>query len=752
MVNPGMLINGRYEIIEIIGSGGMADVYKASDTRLNRMVAVKILKQEYSNDKSFITRFKNEAQSAAGLSHPNIVSVYDVGDDEGYHYIVMELVEGITLKKFIEKKGRLEVRESVGIAIQIAQGMEAAHDNHIIHRDIKPQNIIISRDGKVKVADFGIAKMVSSDTFTSNAIGSVHYLSPEQARGGYSDERSDIYSLGVTLYEMLTGQLPFGGETDITVALAHIQNQAKPAREIVPSIPYALDRVVQKCMQKHPENRYSSASDLIIDLKHSITNPDGDFVKIDDGSDVVSEPTKTFSDREVSQIKNQVKTQPAKAKSARPQNAADSKVLREELEELDTIDSKWEKAIMIISIVFVLAVCGGLIYAIVHFLGIGNLGDIATTPTPNPAASVTFTPSPEPTKTVTFKMPNLYGYTFDDAVRMMASYSKDVTVLEDTSEYSNDLDEGLVLKQYPIEGVDVLTNGTVRLTLSAGGEPISVPRVIGLTKDAAQSTLQTAGFLVSPVYEVSDAIESGMAIRTEPATGEMLKTGEKVVLFISSGAAVSYTEVPSLVGKTQEAAVKEIEEWGLVVGSVSEDYSDIFTEGYVINQSLEARKTVFKGDVIDITISMGPYPAGYVPTPTPEPLIDVPVSGTDDSVNWDGSKIDPVKEAGRQFYVVEFDTTGLVNPIEENGANWMEFKVNQDGRDYVVITDYTLSVENGVRDLISHSTFDGGISYRLYADYGEFTQLHEGVATIEAFIGSESLGVQVIYLNLETAW
>ena len=206
MIQSGTLLSERYEIKERIGSGGMADVYRAVDTRLNRLIAVKVLKSEFSNDKSFISRFKNEAKSAAGLSHPNIVSVYDVGDDKGFHYIVMELVEGITLKKFIEKKGRLEVREAVGISIQIAQGMEAAHEHGIIHRDIKPQNIMISRDGKVKVADFGIAKVVSSDTYTQNAVGSVHYLSPEQARGGYYDERSDIYSLGVTLYEMLTGQ------------------------------------------------------------------------------------------------------------------------------------------------------------------------------------------------------------------------------------------------------------------------------------------------------------------------------------------------------------------------------------------------------------------------------------------------------------------------------------------------------------------------------------------------------------------
>jgi len=240
MLKPGMFISDRYEIIDKVGSGGMADVYKARDQRLSRFVAIKVLKPEYSSDKSFVNKFRGEAQSAAGLSHPNIVNVYDVGDDNGLYFIVMELVEGITLKRFIERKNKLEVKEAVGIAIQIAQGMEAAHDNHIIHRDIKPQNIIISRDGKVKVTDFGIAKATTSNTITSNAMGSVHYLSPEQARGGYSDEKSDIYSLGVTLYEMLSGKVPFAGDNTVSVALLHIQGEAMPLRELDPEIPVSV--------------------------------------------------------------------------------------------------------------------------------------------------------------------------------------------------------------------------------------------------------------------------------------------------------------------------------------------------------------------------------------------------------------------------------------------------------------------------------------------------------------------------------
>ena len=228
MISPGMIISERYEIIDKVGSGGMADVYNAKDLRLNRNVAIKVLKQEYSNDAKFVAKFRAEAQSVAGLSHPNIVNVYDVGEDDNLHYIVMELVEGITLKKFIERKGKLEINEAIGIGIQIAQGIDEAHKNHIIHRDIKPQNIIISREGKVKVTDFGIAKAATSNTITSNAMGSVHYISPEQARGGYSDEKSDIYSLGVTLYEMLAGHVPFEGESTVSVAYAHVHEEAVP--------------------------------------------------------------------------------------------------------------------------------------------------------------------------------------------------------------------------------------------------------------------------------------------------------------------------------------------------------------------------------------------------------------------------------------------------------------------------------------------------------------------------------------------
>ncbi|MDO4521519.1 MAG: protein kinase [Eubacteriales bacterium] len=280
MLKEGMFIQGRYEIVGKIGTGGMADVYKAKDHKLNRFVAVKVLKAEFRADKAFITKFRAEAQAAAGLAHPNIVNIYDVGEDHGMYFIVMELVEGITLKDYVAKKGRLTVREATSIAIQVSQGLEAAHNSGIIHRDVKPQNIIISTDGKVKVTDFGIARAVNNNTITTAAMGSVHYSSPEQARGGYSDAKSDIYSLGITLYEMLTGRVPFDGDSTVAIAIKHLQEEMKSPDFYVPDLPRSTVQIINKCTQKSPDRRYANMSELIRDLKESLVNPEGDFVFI----------------------------------------------------------------------------------------------------------------------------------------------------------------------------------------------------------------------------------------------------------------------------------------------------------------------------------------------------------------------------------------------------------------------------------------------------------------------------------------
>jgi len=302
MIREGVILGERYEVRERIGTGGMAEVYRGKDQKLNRFVAIKVLKKEYREDEVFVRKFRAEAQSAAGLMNPNIVNVYDVGEDRGLYYIIMELVEGITLKDYIEKKDGLSAKETISISIQICNGVEAAHSHHIIHRDIKPQNIMISKEGKVKVMDFGIARVASSTTVSSNAMGSVHYTSPEQARGGFSDEKSDIYSVGITMYEMVTGRVPFDGESTVSIAIKHLQEEITPPSVYVPDIPYSLEQIILKCTQKNADKRYPNATLLIMDLKRALVDPQGHFVSMlpyEQGTDTVM-----ITDEDMSRIQS----------------------------------------------------------------------------------------------------------------------------------------------------------------------------------------------------------------------------------------------------------------------------------------------------------------------------------------------------------------------------------------------------------------------------------------------------------------
>ena len=281
MIRPGMFMEDRYEILDKIGAGGMSDVYKAKDHKLNRFVAIKFLTQEYCEDKTFVAKFQIEAQSAAALLHPNVVSVYDVNEADGIYYIVMEFVDGITLKRYIDRNGRLPIKEATSIAIQVGQGIEAAHNANIIHRDIKPQNVLISREGKIKVTDFGIARTTTANTISQDILGSVHYISPEQARGGQVDERSDIYSFGIVFYEMVTGELPFDGDSTVSIALKHIQESVPLVSDIVDGVPSSVVRIIEKCTQKKPDRRYQKMSSLLADLKTSLISPNEDFVVLE---------------------------------------------------------------------------------------------------------------------------------------------------------------------------------------------------------------------------------------------------------------------------------------------------------------------------------------------------------------------------------------------------------------------------------------------------------------------------------------
>lgn len=598
MIGPGMMISDRYEIIDKVGSGGMADVYKAKDHRLNRFVAIKVLRQEYSSDAKFVAKFRAEAQSVAGLSHPNIVNVYDVDEDENYNYIVMELVEGITLKKFIEKKGKLDVNEAVGIAVQIAQGMEAAHDNHIIHRDIKPQNIIISKEGKVKVTDFGIAKAATSNTITSNAMGSVHYISPEQARGGYSDEKSDIYSLGVTMYEMLSGNVPFEGDSTVAVALSHIQEEAVALHELDPEIPMSLSKIVRKCMQKKPELRYLNAAALIADLKRAVNEPDGDYVKLE--SMVVDpSPTKKISDIELNAIK-----EASRAVDPVREDAYDTE---EPYYEDDAIDPKLEKILKICSAVVAVIIIIGVVLIIGKFAGwwghSGKEKDAASATTAPTATTVA-------AEDGQVAVPGIVGKSLEDAEQMLT----DNKLHWQLKPVEADEDPNVVTDQEPAEGEMVDEGARVTIYYSQGSG-VTIPDVSNKTESDAKSMIEAAKLKVGSVSEeYNNTVAKGNVISTDPVIGSSVDEGTSVNLVISLGAEGDQAVVPNLVGKKESVALERLTAAGLK-SKVTYIYSDK-TKGTVISQTQKSGSKVEKGSVVQYSVSLGAK--AVKPTATPK--------------------------------------------------------------------------------------------------------------------------------------
>jgi serine/threonine protein kinase/beta-lactam-binding protein with PASTA domain len=661
MIKAGMIISDRYEIVELVGIGGMAEVYKAMDRRLNRFVAIKFLKPEFASDKDFVSRFRVEAQAAAILSHPNIVTVYDVGEDDDLHYIVMELVEGITLKKFIERKDRLEIKEAVGIAIQIAQGLECAHKNKIIHRDVKPQNIIISRDGKVKVTDFGIARVssIANGTLAQQiALGSVHYLSPEQARGGYSDEKSDIYSLGENLYHMISGQVPFDASDSISIALMQIQNKETPLHELRPDVPVSVEKIVEKCMQKKPERRYLSATDLISDLRRSLKEPDGDFVRMT--SNVVPDsPTIRMTKEDLDAIKNGAKSVPVDDIDIKNQNESDddtesdvetkdknphakqakkaksNKIGKEDEEDLDSMDPKFEKFIIIGTIVITVALGLALIFLIVKltgFFGLFNNGnDNGVTPTP--AIEVTEAGNGETTLATDLsglvKVPAVVGLSKDDAEKTLKAVSANFTILWE-EDYSAEVEKDYVISQYPPSSTDVAKNSQITLTISVGAETLAVPDISKQTLDEAKETLSAAGFETTTVtYEANADFEAGIVLSTNPAAGEMLATDQNIEIVVSSGPDNTTVAMPKLIGKTQDKAEEILSDAGLGIGDVDYANSDKYSEGKVCAQNYAEGDKVVIGTKVDITLSLGP--ADVEPTGKPDTADDTPTPTSEPS-------------------------------------------------------------------------------------------------------------------------
>ncbi len=627
MIRIGMMVGDRYEIIEKIGTGGMSDVYKAKCHKLNRFVAVKVLKQEFSENTNFVTKFRVEAQAAAGLMHPNIVNVYDVGEENEIHYIVMELVEGITLKKYIEKKARLSVKEAVSIAIQISMGIEAAHNNHIIHRDIKPQNIIISKEGKVKITDFGIAKAATSNTITSNVMGSVHYTSPEQARGGYSDEKSDIYSLGITLFEMLTGRVPFNGETTVAIAIKHIQEPIPSPREYVSEIPVSVEQIVYKCCQKSPDRRYQSMAELVADLKQSLISPDEDFVKIVNPDEEAS--TRAITDKDMVQIKRQSDRRDSMDEALRlnkdvqrkPKHKAPEEIYEEEeypeeemddedimeddieddMDEEEDYDPKMERVTTILAIVAAL-----IIGCIVLFLVGKTLGIFPTGSSAGEGIGIQ-TQVEEIADQV--EMPKVVGRQIEEVKQELLGLglAPEITYRE-TDEY----EAGLVLECNIGIGLMVDSNTEIMLTVSAGPSGIEVPAVVGSSKAEAVSNLEQKGFVVNSTESYDANVPKGDVISQNPEGGTKAPSGSAVTIRISLGAEDTKVRIPDLIGVSEMDAMATLTELGLTVGSVSEvNNEDAALTGLVCYQSYSVGSYVEKGTAIDLRVSIGPKQVTY---------------------------------------------------------------------------------------------------------------------------------------------
>ena len=601
MLKEGTFIADRYEIVGKVGTGGMADVYKAKDHTLGRFVGIKVLKQEFSEDVNFVTKFRTEAQSAAGLEHPNIVNIYDVGSENAIHYIVMEYVEGITLKTYIEKKGQLSFKEAVSIAIQVGRGIEAAHNKHIIHRDIKPQNIIISTEGKVKVTDFGIARAASSNTINSDVMGSVHYASPEQARNGFVDGKSDIYSLGIVMYEMVTGRVPFDGESTVAIAIQHLQEEMVRPSAYAPDLPVSLEKIIIKCTQKSPDRRYDSIGDLLIDLKKALISPNEDFVLMVPVGQ--QDKTRVMKQEEVESIKEQTRNMYYEDAAEEP---AKEEEQEEEEEEDDSgfLNPKMEKAVTIMGIVAAVIIVAIIIYIVGSFFGLFRFGGSDRKDKEQDKQEEIIEPEDEAEDTKDqeeqVEMIDVKGKTFEEAKDALNSIGLGIDKAGEES--SDTYAQGQIVGQSVEVGVKVDKNTTILVTISSGVGEVDVPSVTGLDKETAEAKLTENGFIANVNFEYSETVANGTVISQSPEAGSKAKKGDTVTINVSRG--VEPIVMINVLNKPEAEARAALSNLGLNVTTTS-DYSNDVPEGNVISQSIVEGKSVEKGATVTLVISLG---------------------------------------------------------------------------------------------------------------------------------------------------
>ncbi len=608
MLQNGMIIAARYQVEEQIGSGGMADVYKATDLKLGRTVAIKVLKQEFSDDKNFVNKFRAEAQSAANLEHPNIVNVYDVGLQNGFYYIVMEYVSGITLKEYIEKKGRLNYRETLSIAIQVARGIQAAHANNIIHRDIKPQNIIISSEGKVKVTDFGIARAASEDTIHSDVMGSVHYSSPEQARNGYVSNRSDIYSLGIVMYEMVTGRVPFDGDSAVEVAIKHLQDEMVSPSTIATDLPISLEKIILKCTQKSADRRYDSIDSLLVDLRKSLLNPYEDFVVM---SAADQGKTRVLTDEEQREIQENAVA--SRYGQDAPEEEIDDKyayIYDDEDEEEDEKDgeggrflnARMEKTVNILRIVVLIVIIVIVVYILGSFFGLFHFGsgrnrnanDTATEESADQA-----------------EMISVLGLSLSQAQEEVDKLDMDLVIEKSGEQASERYSVGQIISQDIAQGQMVERGAVIQVVTAADAaqDIVYIPDVVGQTADSATAMLENEGFVVNREFQYSSNITAGNVISQSPSGNSSGKAGDTITIYVSQG--TESTTVPSVVGQSESSARSAIGNANLNVGTVTQDYSSSVAEGSIISQTPSGGSSVSEGSSVDLVVSLGAQEASY---------------------------------------------------------------------------------------------------------------------------------------------
>jgi len=665
MLTEGMYIADRYEILGKVGAGGMSDVYKAKDLTLGRFVAIKVLKAEFSEDINFVTKFRSEAQAAAGLEHPNIVNIYDVGSENGLHYIVMEYVEGITLKTYIEKKGQLSFKEAVSIAIQVGRGIEAAHNKNIVHRDIKPQNIMISTEGKVKVTDFGIARAATSNTISSDVMGSVHYSSPEQARNGFVDGKSDIYSLGIVMYEMVTGRVPFDGDTTVAVAIQHLQEEIVPPSVYAPNLPISMEKIILKCTQKNPDRRYASMTALLADLRKALISPNEDFVVMVPLAN--QDKTRVIGADDLNQIKKQtanVYIDPASIKIQEPVVDDDDEDDDDDIEDEDgDINPKMEKAITIMGIAAGVVIIIIIIYLCITLAGgmKSNKNNSSNTETTKTETQTGDSQSTQIKDGVV--VPSLTGKTMDQAKQELNGTGLGIRQAGTAS--SDTVEKGQIISQDPADGKTVEKNTTIEVIISSGSaagtseNTVEIPNVVGQSETDASAALTAKGFQVTKTTSYSSSVAEGYVIST-PNGDTQGKEGDTITLEISLGSEKITVPDVSTSYKSEEQAKELLSQFNV---STATKYSDT-DAGIVIGQSLAAGTQADPGASITITVSLGPEPAQQITTKTYK--LNVSLQLPSDTSNISGADIVLYDDQGnvlQTWYgktIADFGTGGLI--------------------------------------------------------------------------------------------